>query len=149
MKPVDFSLYLITDRTQTAGRPLQDVVRAALAGGVRAVQLREKELPDDEYAGLARTLRSMTREFGARLFINSRVDVALAVGADGVHLGAASAPVAEVRRRCGKNMVIGYSCHGLDEARHAVRDGADFITFGRSLRPLPRPPMGSRWGVEP
>jgi radical SAM protein (TIGR01212 family) len=130
MKPVDFSLYLITDRTQTAGRPLQDVVRAALAGGVRAVQLREKDLADDEYVELARMLRGVTQEFGARFFINSRVDVALAVGADGVHLGAASAAVAEVRRRCGRNMVIGYSCHGLDEAREAVRDGADFITFG-------------------
>jgi len=130
MKPVDFSLYLITDRTQTAGQPLVDVVRAALAGGVRAVQLREKDLPDDEYAELARTLRCVTREFGAALFINSRVDIALAVGADGVHLGAASAPVAEVRGRCGRAMLIGYSSHGLAEARRAVRDGADFITFG-------------------
>ncbi|KAA0891756.1 TIGR01212 family radical SAM protein [Oryzomonas rubra] len=148
MKPIDFPLYLITDRTQTAGRPLLDVLRAALAGGVRAVQLRDKDLPDGEYVELARALRVLTREFGALLFINRRVDVALAVGADGVHLGAASAPVAEVRRRCGRAMLIGYSSHGLAEARQAVRDGADFITFGPVFATPSKAAYGEPLGCE-
>jgi len=148
MKPVDFSLYLITDRSQTSGRPLPEVVRSALAGGVRAVQLREKDLADDEFLELARLLRDLTREFDARLFINSRVDVALAVGADGVHLGAASASVDEVRRRCGSDLLIGYSSHGLEEAHRAVRSGADFITFGPVFATPSKAAYGAPVGCE-
>lgn len=125
----DFSLYLITDRHQTGGRPLQDVVRAALDGGVRAVQLREKDLPGAELYRLALELRTLTRNYGARLLINDRLDIALAVEADGVHLGINSLPVAAARRLPGSQMIIGYSAHAIDEALRAQADGADFITF--------------------
>jgi thiamine-phosphate pyrophosphorylase len=127
---VDFSLYLITDRTQTAGRTLPAVVADALRGGLRAVQLREKDLDGCQLFELARELRCLTREFGAQLLINERIDIALAVGADGVHLGRGSLPVAVARRILGSTQLVGYSAHGLDEARQAERDGADFITFG-------------------
>ena len=127
---VDFNLYLITDRTQTAGRELPAVVAAALRGGVRAVQLREKDLPDYDLLELARTVRALTRQFSARLFVNSHVEIALAVKADGVHLGAGSRPVAEVRCLLGPDRLIGYSAHGVDEALCAEADGADFVTFG-------------------
>lgn len=127
---VDFNLYLITDRIQAAGGELPAVVAAALQGGVRAVQLREKDLPPRRLFELAVVLRRATREQGARLLINDRIDIAMAVDADGVHLGAASLPVAEARRLLGADRLIGYSAHGVDEAVKAEREGADFVTFG-------------------
>jgi thiamine-phosphate pyrophosphorylase len=126
---VDFSLYLITDRHQTAGRPLTDVVRAALQGGVKAVQLREKDLADDALYDLAANLRSLTREFGARLLINKRIDICRAVGADGVQLGIDGISVAEARRTLGRQLLIGYSAHSVAEASSVETAGADFVTF--------------------
>lgn len=127
--PVDFRLYLITDRNITK-TPLSEAVRLALKGGVRAVQLREKDLPVRELLSLAQEIRSITKEFSARLFINDRVDVAVAVDADGVHLGGQSMPVSAVRRVVGRNMMIGVSTHNIYEARDAEAGSADFITFG-------------------
>lgn len=130
---VDFRLYLITDRN-VPQTPLPEAVRLALEGGVRTVQLREKDLPVRELLGLARELRVVTREFGAKLFINDRVDVAIAVHADGVHLGWQSMPPAAVRRVVGDNMLIGVSTHNREEAWEAEAGGADFITFGPIFR---------------
>jgi thiamine-phosphate pyrophosphorylase len=101
-----------------------------LRGGLQAVQLREKDLSGCQLFELARELRNSTREYGAKLLINDRIDIALAVGADGVHLGRASLPVAAARRMLGSTQLIGYSAHSLDEAQQAERDGADFVTFG-------------------
>ena len=126
---VDFRLYLITDR-KVATKPLHQAVRLALDGGVRAVQLREKDLPIRELVPLAEDLRSITREFGAKLFINDRVDVAVTVGADGVHLGQAGMPPEAVRKVVGDGMLIGVSTHSVDEAKRAEQGGADLITFG-------------------
>ena len=126
---VDFKLYLITD-WKIAMRPLPDAVRLALEGGVRAVQLREKGLPVRELLALAREIRTITREFGAKLIVNDRVDVAVAVDADGVHLGHASMPPEPVRRIVGSRMLIGVSTHTSEEALAAEAGGADFITFG-------------------
>ena len=126
----DFKLYLITDRHQTGGRPLTEVVRAALEGGVRAVQLREKDLSSAELFRMAAELRRLTSAFGARLIINDRPDIALATEADGVHIGVSSMPVAIVRRLLGPDKIIGYSAHANGEAAHAQADGADFVTFG-------------------
>lgn len=126
---IDFRLYLITDRKQTK-IPLAEAVRLALKGGVRAIQLREKDLPIRELLELARSLRSITREYQAKLIINDRVDVALAVEADGVHLGHQSMPVGPVRRIVGKDMLVGVSTHTLEEAEAAEAGGSDFITFG-------------------
>jgi len=126
---VDFRLYLITDR-KTATKTLPEAVRLALEGGVRAVQLREKDLPARELLTLAMALRSITREYGAKLFINDRVDVAVSVDADGVHLGHRSIPVDAARKIIGTSMLIGVSTHDLMEAKAAEAGGADFITFG-------------------
>lgn len=127
--PVDFKLYLITDRMQTA-MPLPDAVRLALQGGVRSIQLREKDLSIRELLALSQELRVLTKEFGAKLFINDHVDVAVAVEADGVHLGHQSMPTPAVRHIIGKKMMIGVSTHNIEEARIAEYDGADFVTFG-------------------
>jgi thiamine-phosphate pyrophosphorylase len=136
MQTSDFRLYLITDRHQAGGRPLMEVVRRSLEGGVRAVQLREKDLSGDALYRLAAELRFLTSEFGARLIINDRLDIALAVGADGVHIGVNSLPVDVVRRVMGEGKIIGYSAHGIDEALRVQADGADFVTFG-PLYPTP------------
>lgn len=127
---VDFNLYLITDRRQVPGGDLLSAVRAALRGGVRAVQLREKDLTARELLSSARELRSLTREFGTKLLINDRIDLALAVAADGVHLGGHSLPVAEARALLGPTKLIGLSTHHQEEIFRAARDGADFVTFG-------------------
>ena len=130
MQTTDFSLYLITDRHQTGGRPLAEVVRHALDGGVTAIQLREKDLSSAELYRLAKEMRLITADYGARLIINDRIDIALAVGADGVHLGVNGLPVSVARRVLGEGKIIAYSAHDLDEALRAQVDGADFVTFG-------------------
>lgn len=145
---VDFSLYLITDRRQTMGRSLISVVREALEGGVRAVQLREKDLSGRELFQLAEEMRQITREYGARLLINDRLDIALAVDADGVHLGAASLPVDSARRILGPHRLIGYSAHGVHEAVKAGADGADFVTFGPVFYTPSKALYGEPLGVE-
>lgn len=128
---VDFNLYLITDRKQLPpGRSLVETVAAALEGGVRAVQLREKDLSAAELYPLARELRELTARYGARLLINDRLDVALAVEADGVHLGGHSLPVAAARKILGPEKLIGVSTHRPEEVPAVQRDGADFVTFG-------------------
>lgn len=125
-----FRLYLVTDRTRTRGRPLLDVVEAALAGGVDAVQLREKDLSTRQLYVLAVELRRLCNRHGARLLINDRVDVAIAVGADGVHLPITSFDAAAARKLLGPEGIIAASTHGVAEARAAQEDGADVIVCG-------------------
>lgn len=125
---LDFRLYFVTDRTQTNNRPLVEVVHAALDGGLQALQLREKDLEGGELYRLASTLRELTARYRTRLFINDRLDVALAVDADGVHLGQASVPVSTARQLLGPGKLIGVSTHSLDEITAAA--GADFLLFG-------------------
>ena len=142
MQIKDFSLYLITDRHQTGGKELTEVLRQSLEEGVRAVQLREKDLSGAEVYRLALELRALTRSYGARLMINDRLDIALAVEADGVQLGVNSLPVAVARRLLGRQMIIGYSAHAIDEALRAQTDGADFIMFS----PLYHTPSKAAYG---
>jgi thiamine-phosphate pyrophosphorylase len=128
--PIDFSLYLISDQqTLPKGRDLLIAVEQALQGGVDAVQLRDKDLPDDARLVLARQLRTLTRRYRARLLINGSVDIALAAEADGVHLGASSQPVTEARCLLGPKRLIGYSAHSPEELAIAAEQGADFATF--------------------
>jgi thiamine-phosphate pyrophosphorylase len=125
-----FKLYLITDRLGCAGRDLFAVVEESLKGGVKAVQLREKDLSSQDIHELALAMRKLTARYGAGLFINDRVDVAMAVKADGVHLGDASIPINTARMLAGENMRIGVSCHSRESATAAQDMGADFITYG-------------------
>lgn len=144
---VDFNLYLITDRIQAAGRELPAVVADALAGGVRAVQLREKDLSSRQLFELALQLRALTRQFGALLLINDRLDIARAVGADGVHVGVQSMPVERVREQAGHGMLVGYSAHRVDEAVQAALSGADFVTFGPVYQTPSKMKFGNPVGV--
>jgi thiamine-phosphate pyrophosphorylase len=125
-----FHLYLVTDRHRTGGRPLLDVVEQALLGGVDAVQLREKDLAGRALFELAALLCELCHRYGARLLVNDRIDIALAVHADGVHLPANSFTPRDARRLLGPDALIGVSTHSLADASAAQQAGADFIVFG-------------------
>jgi thiamine-phosphate pyrophosphorylase len=129
--PVDFRLYLITDRRLFADdNSLFTAIEEALKGGVKAVQLREKDLDTRSLLHMAYSLRELTSEYGAKLFINDRVDIAMAVDADGVHLGGQSMPAYAARKAAGEALLIGVSAHSITDAIKAEEEGADFITLG-------------------
>ncbi|MDD2319431.1 MAG: thiamine phosphate synthase [Geobacteraceae bacterium] len=145
---VDFSLYLITDRQQVPGGDLCAAVEGALRGGVRAVQLREKDLSGRELYQLACRLKESTARYGAKLFINDRLDIALAAGADGVHLGENSLPLPRARQLAGGRMLVGVSCHDRERALKAQEHGADFITFSPIYYTPSKAPYGEPVGTE-
>lgn len=127
----DFKLYLITDRKLfNAQCSMYMALETALEAGVDAIQLREKDLSVRQLFDMAVWMRELTEEYAAKLFINDRVDVALSVGADGVHLGRSSIPAYAVRKISGDKLMVGVSTHGIEEAMTAEKDGADFITVG-------------------
>ncbi len=120
---------LITDRNHCK-QPLIDTISFALKGGVKTVQLREKGLATHELYSIACELRKITSDFKANFIVNDRVDIALAVEADGVHLGWQSLPFGIVRKLIGVEKLIGVSTHNRQEALQAQSWGADYITFG-------------------
>jgi len=146
---IDFSLYLITDRTKVAnGHSLFTAVEAALQGGVKAVQLREKDLTADELLPLARRLRALTSSHDALLFINDNINLAIEVKADGVHLGGHSQATDVIRSRVGDKMLIGVSTHSKDEIEIAAQQGADFVTFGPVYSTPSKAKYGDPQGLE-
>lgn len=149
MKPtVDFYFLLITDRHQLPeGIGLVAQVEKALEGGVRAVQLREKDLTAAELYPLAEELRTLTRRFDARLLINDRIDVALAVDADGVHLGGQSLPVSAARKLLGPDRLLGVSTHHLSEIATAAANGASYVSFGPVFYTASKAPYGDPAGI--
>ena len=125
----NLALMLITD-SSLCKQPFLNTVKLALKGGIKTVQLREKRLATHELYSLACELRKITSDFKANLIINDRVDIALAVEADGVHLGWQSLPFGVVRELLGFEKLIGVSTHNRQEALQAQEYGADYITFG-------------------
>lgn len=123
------SLYLIASSALVGDRPLEKVVKEAVSGGVDVVQLRERDMTSRETYDTARRLKEALKGTSALLLINDRVDIAMAVGADGVHLGQNGLPVETVRRIIGHGMVIGVSTHDLEEATKAESEGADYVLF--------------------
>lgn len=123
----DLSLYLVTDRGLSLGRSTVDIVRAALAGGVTCVQLREKHCATREFMAEARAVRELLAGTGVPLIINDRIDVALAVDADGVHLGQTDMLIADARRLTGPDMLIGISAECVEDAIRAQAEGADYV----------------------
>lgn len=130
MPTPDFDLYLVTDRGMTQGRDLLWVLQQALDGGVKGIQLREKDLVGRELFFLAEAARKLTQRYHALLLINDRIDIALAMDADGVHLSTASIPIESARALLGRQRLLGASTHSLEEAQEAERSGADFVVFG-------------------
>ena len=120
-------LHLVTDRSLSRGRPLVEVVAEAVAGGVTCVQLREKDCSTREFLQEALALKELLQLLKVPLIINDRVDIALAVGADGVHLGQSDMPISHARRLLGPNCLIGISAESLEDAIEAEQQGADYI----------------------
>ena len=129
MNSVDFSLYLIADVEQVK-EDMPSSVKMAIDGGVKAIQLRGKNLSAKELLKIGERLRHLTHIESVKLFINDRIDVAMAIQADGVHLGQNSMPVKLARETSGDRFIIGVSTHSLKEAMDAEAGGADFITVG-------------------
>ena len=142
----DLSLYLVTDRDLSLGRSTVDIVRAAVAGGVTCVQLREKNRPTRQFMAEARAVRDLLAGTATTLIINDRIDVALAVGADGVHLGQSDMSVADARRVAGANMLIGVSAECVEDAVRAQAQGADYVgispVFPTPTKTDAGPPLG-------
>ncbi len=123
-------------------------MEAALAGGVRLVQLRERDLPIRELLNLACQMRALTSQYRARLLINDRIDSCLAVEADGIHLRSNRLPIPVVRRILGSHKLIGVSTHSLEEARQAEAKGADFIVLGPVYATRSKLAFGAPLGLE-
>ena len=123
-------LYAVTDRAWVGKQSLCEQVEAALRGGVTCVQLREKELDEEAFLAEAKEVSALCRRYGVPFFVNDNVDIAIACGADGVHVGQEDMAAAQVRRRVGDGMMIGVSVHSVEEAVEAVKNGADCLGVG-------------------
>lgn len=126
----DFHLYVITGEQFHPGRSYLEVIEEAIQGGADIIQLREKNKTKKELLHMARALRELTRRYDVPLIINDHLDLALAVDADGVHLGQDDLPLVEARKILGPDKIIGISTHALEEALQAEKDGADYIGVG-------------------
>jgi thiamine-phosphate pyrophosphorylase len=140
---MDSRLYVITGHSFLKGRRLEDVIRAAIHGGADTIQLREKDFSGRELLEAGQLLRRLTRELGARLIVNDRIDVAKAVDADGVHLGQKDLPIEVARDILGPDKIVGLSTHNVAEAVAAERAGADYIGLG------PMKPTTTKLDTEP
>ena len=123
-------LYAVTDRAWVGKQSLYQQVEAALKGGVTCVQLREKELDEARFLQEARDICALCHQYKVPFIVNDNVDIAIACGADGVHVGQEDMEAVMVRRRVGDAMFLGVSAHTVEEARQAVRDGADYLGVG-------------------
>ena len=165
---MDPTVYVVLDRTAACGRDLAELVTAVVAGGCRMVQLREKEWPSGRLLPVARRLRDHCRAAGVTFIVNDRVDLALAVEADGVHLGQDDFPAPVARALLRPGMIVGVSTHSVAQARAAQADGADYVAVGsmyptdtkpdfqlvgpalvRELRPEIRVPLIGIGGITP
>ena len=123
-------LYAVTDRAWTGKQSLYEQVESALKGGVTCVQLREKELDDEEFLSEAIKISALCKQYKVPFFINDNVDIAIKCRADGIHVGQDDMEVASVRQKVGGDMMIGVSVHSVKEALEAVKCGADCLGVG-------------------
>jgi thiamine-phosphate pyrophosphorylase len=143
---IDYSLYLVTDRGLARGRSTVEVVKAAVSGGVTCIQLREKDCSTLEFIEQARAIKNFLEEREVPLIINDRLDVALAVGADGVHLGQSDMPLEMARKIAGSSMLIGISAESVQDAVEAENGGADYLgvspIYATPTKTDTAPPLG-------
>ena len=132
-------VYAVTDRAWLRGRKLADCVRQAIDGGATFVQLREKEAPFDEMVELARELQAICTEAGVPFVVDDEVEVAIAAGADGVHVGQDDMACAQAREALGPDAIVGVSAQTVEQALKAQADGADYLGVG-ALIPTPTKP---------
>lgn len=146
LKNIDYSLYLVTDRGLARDRSMLEIVRAAVQGGVTCVQLREKECSTLDFIEQAFTIKDFLKSRGVPLIINDRVDVALAIEADGVHLGQTDMPLEIAKKIVGDSMIIGISAESLADAIEAEKGGADYLgvspIYATPTKTETAPPLG-------
>jgi len=147
LSPGSWRLYVITDERLSRGRPYREVVEAAISGGADAIQLREKAAPAGTLYRIARELREITRNADVSFLVNDRLDIALAVDADGVHIGQQDIPASVARRILGPGKILGVTAETVEEAHAAEKDGADYLGVGpvfeaRGTKTDAGPPQG-------
>ena len=123
-------LYAVTDRAWVGKQSLYEQVESALKGGVTCVQLREKELNDEEFLKEANEISALCKQYGVPFFINDNVEIAMKCHADGIHVGQEDMEASKVRQRVGDDMMIGVSVHSVEEALEAVKNGANCLGVG-------------------
>ena len=141
MKP-DYSLYLVTDRMLMSTKTLGEAVEQAVIGGCTIVQLREKEILSLDFYVLASEMKKITDRYGIPLIINDRIDIAMAVGAAGVHIGQKDIPADIARKVIGKDMLLGVSAVSAAEAVNAAKAGADYLGVGAMFPTRTKPDAG-------
>lgn len=146
MKLLDLSLYVITDR-KIQKKSNEEVVEEAASAGASVIQLREKNLPTRLWVEEAQKVREITHRWGIPLIINDRIDIALAVDADGVHLGEEDMPLVLARKIC-PSLIIGYSVSTVEEARKAEKEGADYLGAGTVFPTYTKKDAGEPIGLE-
>ena len=130
MKKIDTRLYFITDSTNYAEEEFLFRVEEALKGGVTLMQLREKDKTTREYISLAEKVHKLTKKYNVPLMIDDRIDVALAMGAEGVHLGQSDMPISTARKILGDDFIIGATTKTVTQAKEAYEQGADYLGVG-------------------
>ena len=126
----DLLVYAVTDRSWLAGAPLCDQIERAIEGGATFVQLREKDLDEEGFCEEALRVKELCRRYGVPFVINDNVDVALAVDADGIHVGQSDMEAGDVRKKLGADKIIGVSVHNVEQALCAQEQGADYLGVG-------------------
>lgn len=130
MKNIDYSLYLVTNRVGKSKKEFLNVIEEAILGGVSIVQLREKNTASGEFYKIATDLKELTSKYNVPLIINDRLDIALAIDADGVHVGQSDIPGNIVRNIIGKDKILGISAATVKDAIKAEENGADYVGSG-------------------
>ncbi|MBP6162266.1 MAG: thiamine phosphate synthase [Clostridia bacterium] len=123
-------LYAVTDRAWVGEQSLYEQVESALKGGANCIQLREKELNDEDFLAEALEIAALCKQYGVPFIINDHVDIAIQSKADGIHVGQEDMPVAQVREKVGNDMIIGVSVSSPEEALEAVKNGANYLGVG-------------------
>lgn len=127
---IDYSLYLVTDREVIGDRNIISCIEEAIIGGVTIVQIREKNTPTENFYKIAEKIKKITDKYKVPLIINDRLDIALAINADGLHVGQSDMPAEVARKLLGPDKILGVSAATMEEALKAQRDGADYIGVG-------------------
>ena len=143
----DLSLVLVTDRTLAAGRSLEDVVRAAVRGGVTAVQLREKDCSTRQFLEIGRSVQEACRSLGVPFVVNDRADLALVLKADGIHIGQDDLPPRDARRLLGPDAVIGLSVETLEQALAAEAEDVDYLGISPIFATPTKPDTRGEWDL--
>ena len=143
---VDYTLYLATDRTILGARSLEAAVEEAVRNGVTVVQLREKACASGEFYEIGRRLLAVTRRCGVPLIINDRLDILLALDADGLHVGRGDLPLGRARALT-PGKILGYSVHSVADLRHAEACGADYVGIGPAVPTGTKPDAAAALGV--